>query len=208
MNNRSDGLLKLTHKDRNAGAAVLQRAFTEYELLRYYYRDEKQRYAVARLFGLTALSVCLKYGEVYATSGRLEGVAAWLPPGKAPFGIWQVIRSVPLPVLFRFAHQGANRMMTFDRYSDAQHRDVVPNPHWYLHIIGVDPAYQGQGFASRLIIPILERIDKERMPCYLETHNMKNVAVYRRFGFEVVSEGKIPGTEVMSFAMLRKVQAT
>jgi len=199
-------MLRLNRKDKNAGAAVLQQAFAEYELLRYYYRDEKQRYAIARLFGLTALSVCLKYGEVYATSERMEGVAAWLPPGKAPFGIWQVIRSVPLPVLFRFARLGASRMMTFDRYSDAQHRDIVPYPHWYLHIIGVDPAFQGQGFASRLIKPILERIDEERMPCYLETHNMKNTVVYRRFGFEVALEGKIPGTEIMSYAMLRKTQ--
>jgi ribosomal protein S18 acetylase RimI-like enzyme len=206
MNNRTYGLLKITSKDRNAGAAILQRAFAEYELLRYYYRDEKQRYAVARLFGLTTLSVCLKYGEVYTTSEKLEGVAAWLPPGKAPFGIWQVILSVPLPVLFRFARQGVSRMMTFDRYSDAQHRDIVPYPHWYLHIIGVDPAHQGQGFASRLIKPILERIDKERMPCYLETHNLKNVSIYQRFGFKVVLEGKIPGTDLMSYAMLRNAQ--
>jgi hypothetical protein len=30
------------------------------------------------------------------------------------------------------------------------------------------------------------------------------VAIYRRFGFEVVSEDKMPGTEVTTFAMLRK----
>jgi ribosomal protein S18 acetylase RimI-like enzyme len=208
MNNDANGLVRLTRKDRNAAALVLRQAFAEYELLRYYFPDEKQRYSVARLFGLTAISICLKYGEVYASSEKLEGVAAWLPPGKAPFGMWQVIRSVPLSTLFGLAHQGISRMMAFDRYSDVQHRNLVPYPHWYLHIIGVDPAHQGQGFASRLVRPVLERTDKERMACYLETHNIKNVAIYRRFGFEVISDGKIPGTEVTSYAMLRKVQAT
>ena len=208
MDDKTSELLRLTLKERDAGAAVLGRAFAEYEMLRYYFPDETQRHAVADTFGFIALSICLKYGEVYATSEEMEGVAAWLPPGKAPFGGWQMIRSVPVSVLFRFARQGASRMWAYGRYVDKLHRKLVPYPHWYLQIIGVDPAYQGQGLSSRLLRPVLERIDREQMPCFLETNTEKNVAIYQRFGFEVVSEDKIPGTEVTSFAMLRKVQTT
>ncbi|MGB5924709.1 MAG: GNAT family N-acetyltransferase [Dehalococcoidia bacterium] len=208
MNDQTNKLLRLTLKERDAGAAVLGRAFTEYELLRYYFHDETQRRAVADTFVFIALSVCLKYGEVYATSEKLEGVAAWLPPGKAPFGSWQMMRSVPLSALFRFGRQGANRLRSYGAYVDRLHRKLVPYPHWYLQIIGVGPAYQGQGFSSRLLRPVLERIDRERMPCYLETNAEKNVAIYRRFGFEVVSEDTLPGTEVTSFAMLRKAPTT
>jgi ribosomal protein S18 acetylase RimI-like enzyme len=208
VNDQTNKLLRLTLKERDAGAAVLGRAFTEYELLRYYFHDETQRRAVADTFVFIALSVCLKYGEVYATSEKLEGVAAWLPPGKAPFGSWQMMRSVPLSALFRFGRQGANRLRSYGAYVDRLHRKLVPYPHWYLQIIGVGPAYQGQGFSSRLLRPVLERIDRERMPCYLETNAEKNVAIYRRFGFEVVSEDTLPGTEVTSFAMLRKAPTT
>ena len=208
MDDQNSELLRLTLKERDAGTAVLGRAFTEYELLRYYFHDKTERRAVAGTFGFIALSVCLKYGEVYASSEKLEGVAAWLPPGKAPFGGWQIIRSVPLSTLFRFGRQGAGRMWAYGRFVDDLHRRLVPYPHWYLQIIGVDPAYQGQGFSSRLLRPVLERIDRERMLCYLETNAEKNVTIYRRFGFEVVSEDKMPGTEVTSFAMLRKVQTT
>lgn len=63
MNDQSNKLLRLTRKDRDAGAAVLGRAFTEYELLRYYFQDETERHAVAVTFGFVALSVSLKYGE-------------------------------------------------------------------------------------------------------------------------------------------------
>lgn len=208
MDDQTSELLRLTLKERDAGTAVLGRAFTEYELLRYYFHDKTERHAVADTFSFIALSVCLKYGEVYVSSEKLEGVAAWLPPGKAPFRGWQIIRSVPLSILFRFARQGASRMWAYGRYVDNLHRKLVPYPHWYLQIIGVDPTYHGQGFSSRLVRPVLERIDRERMPCFLETNTAKNVAIYRRFGFEVVSEDKIPGTEVTSFAMLRKVQTT
>ena len=208
MDDQIGGLLKLTLKERDAATAVLGRAFAEYELLRYYFHDKTERRAVADTFGFITLSICLKYGEAYASSEKLEGVAAWLPPGKAPFGGWQIIRSVPLSILVRFARQGSGRMWAYSRFVDNLHRRLVPYPHWYLQIIGVNPAYQGQGFSSRLVRPVLERIDRERMPCFLETNTEKNVTIYQRFGFEVVSEDKIPGTQVTSFAMLRKVQTT
>jgi ribosomal protein S18 acetylase RimI-like enzyme len=204
MDNQNGELLRLTLKERDAGAAVLGRAFAEYELFRYYFRDETERRAAADTFALVSVSLCLKYGEVHASSEKLEGVAAWLPPGKAPFGLRQIMRSVPLPIVVRFARQGAGRMWAYGRFVDDLHRRLVPYPHWYLQIIGVGPAYQGQGFSSRLLRPVLERIDRERMPCYLETNAEKNVAIYQRFGFEVVSEDKMPGTEVTAFAMLRK----
>jgi ribosomal protein S18 acetylase RimI-like enzyme len=204
MDNRNSELLRLTLKERDAGAAVLGRAFREYELFRYYFHDETERRAAAGRLSFIELSVCLKYGEVYASSEKLEGVAAWLPPGKAPFGIWQIMRSVPLSTLFRFGRQGASRIRAYGRFVDNLHRRLVPYPHWYLQIIGVDRAYQGQGFCSRLLRPVLERIDRERMPCYLETNVAKNVAIYRRFGFEIVSEDKMPGMELTIFAMLRK----
>ena len=95
-------------------------------------------------------------------------------------------------------------MRSYGRFVDNLHRKLVPYPHCYLQIIGVDPAHQGRGFSSRLLRPVLERIDRERMPCYLETNAGKNVAIYRRFGFEVVSEDKMPGMEMTTFAMLRK----
>ena len=197
-------MLRLTLKERDAGAAALGRAFAEYEMLRQYFHDKTQRHAIADTFVFVTISICLKYGEVYATSEKLEGVAGWLPPGKAPFGGWQVMRSVPLPVIFRFGRQGAARMKDYGRFVDNLHRKLLPYPHWYLQIIGVDPLYEGQGFTSRLVRPMLERIDRERMPCALDTNIDRNVAIYRRFGFEVISEDRLPGTEVTSFIMLRK----
>lgn len=200
-------LLRLTPEQRGAGAAVLGRAFAEYELFRYYFHDETERREAAHTFASISLSVCLKYGQVYASSERLEGVAAWLSPGKAPFGVRQIMRSVPLSILVRFGCQGASRMWPYGRFVDRLHRRLVPYPHWYLEIIGVDPVHQGQGFSSRLLRPVLGRIDWERMPCFLETNTQRNVAIYQRFGFEVVSEDRLPGTEVTSFAMLRKPQS-
>lgn len=197
-------LIKLTVKDRLSAADVLARAFRDYEVLRYYYPDEQAREAIAHTFCFIAVSVCFKYGEVYTSSTNMEGVSAWLPPGKAPFGVWQLMNSVPFSTLLRFGRQGAKRMQAFGRYTDNLHRKLVPYPHWYLQMLGVDPEYQGQGYSRRLVSPILERTDREKLPCYLETNNRKNVSIYQQFGFKLIAEDIAPGTDLYNFAMLKK----
>jgi hypothetical protein len=48
------------------------------------------------------------------------------------------------------------------------------------------------------------RIDREGLPCYLETENEKNLPMYQRYGFRVLEESQLPGTETASWAMLRE----
>jgi ribosomal protein S18 acetylase RimI-like enzyme len=116
------------------------------------------------------------------------------------------MRSVPPSILSRFGRQGAGRIRAYGRYVDDLRRRLIPYPHWYLDMIGVNPPYQGQGFCSRLVRPVLERIDRDGMPCYLETNAEKNVGIYRRFGFQVIAENKMPGLELTTYAMLRKAR--
>lgn len=56
-------------------------------------------------------------------------------------------------------------------------------PHWYLPLIGVDPAHQGQGYGSALLARTLQECDRAHMPPYLESSNVKNVPLYERYGF-------------------------
>jgi ribosomal protein S18 acetylase RimI-like enzyme len=65
--------------------------------------------------------------------------------------------------------------------------------HWYLWVLGVQPDRQGQGFGGQLMAPILSQADRDGLPCYLETESERNVAFYRKHGFEVAHEGDIPG---------------
>jgi len=65
-------------------------------------------------------------------------------------------------------------------------------PHWYLSLLGTDPAQQGRGVGSALLRPILERCDAEGWPAYLESSKEANLAFYRRHGFEVVEALHLP----------------
>jgi GNAT superfamily N-acetyltransferase len=72
-----------------------------------------------------------------------------------------------------------------------------------LFVIGVEPARQGQGVGTALLRPMLARADREGMPVYLETHSSRNVGFYRKSGFIVAGEGRIPGSSVAVYGMLR-----
>jgi hypothetical protein len=71
----------------------------------------------------------------------------------------------------------------------------------FLWIIGVRPGSQKNGFSSRLIKPMLSRLSGEHLSCFLETHDEKNVSLYRHLGFDVINESMIPGTPLRHWAM-------
>ena len=80
--------------------------------------------------------------------------------------------------------------------------------HAGLEVVGVDPSAHGKGLGKALILPMLERADQERMPCYLITHNASNQSFYRRFGFETICERAVCDNGPVAFSMRRPVCST
>jgi ribosomal protein S18 acetylase RimI-like enzyme len=95
-------------------------------------------------------------------------------------------------------------MRHIGKYIDAVHKRMTPFKHWYLQTIGVAPQFQGQGYASKLIRPMLTRIDKEGLPCYLDTLDEHNAQLYEHLGFRIVDKTIVPETSLTNWAMLRE----
>ena len=57
-------------------------------------------------------------------------------------------------------------------------------PHWYLPLIGIDPAHQGKGLGSVLMKHATDICDRDGVLAYLESSNLRNVPLYERHGFE------------------------
>lgn len=202
-----NNLVRLTKAQAKPSAEVLGRAFHNYPLLQYYFPEELERKRIALYLVSVAVFSGIRYGEIYATSTNLEGVAVWFPPGNYPVTIWKLVRSVPISVIFGFGRHGGGRMRQLNEYIDAVHRRLAPFKHWFLQTIGVDPRFQGKGYAGKLLKPMLARIDEEGLPCYLETQDEADVRLYERFGFKVIEKSTIPETNLTNWAMLRNSQA-
>ena len=55
------------------------------------------------------------------------------------------------------------------------------------------PARQGQGLGSRLMGPLLGRLDDGRLPAFLEASTDRSRALYERHGFDVIATFNMPG---------------
>ncbi|MBI1210320.1 MAG: GNAT family N-acetyltransferase [Alphaproteobacteria bacterium] len=76
-------------------------------------------------------------------------------------------------------------------------------PHWYLAVLGVDVHSQGKGLGSVLMKHALTRVDREKLPAYLESSNPRNIPFYERHGFEVIGRIQAGSSPVVT-PMLRR----
>lgn len=101
---------------------------------------------------------------------------------------------------------GFGPFVTFMRANDIMdkfHKARMPEPHWYLLVIGVDPELQGRGVGSALVRDGLAQADRNGHPCYLETSDPRNVAFYERHGFVVLQEASLGTGGPPAWAMRR-----
>ena len=187
------GLIRLSKDQVGPAAEVLTRAFFNDSKLTYLLPDEEERRKRARYLFEFELRYGLRYGRVYATSQRLEGIAVWLPSEKSGITSWRAFRSGALKLRKGLGKEYMARLLEFADLVDMYHTKDAPGPHCYLFFIGVDPAFQGQGFAARLMTPILIELEKKDIPCYLNTQNERNIPLYEHFGFRVVGRVTLPG---------------
>ena len=104
------------------------------------------------------------------------GAALWLAPGVRPDEetMTEIVQSTVPPSIRDDAFAVFERMAHYH----------PEEPHWFLPLIGVDPAHQGQGIGDALMRYALQRCDRDHMPAYLESTNPRNITLYRRHGFE------------------------
>jgi len=199
-------LVRLNKSHSKPATEVLSRAFQNYPFLQYYFPDELERKKIAHYFLSFVVFSGIRYGETYATSPNLEGVAVWISSDNYPVTFWRLVRSVSLSAIFGFGMYGGFRMRRLGEHIDAVHKRLAPFKHWFLQTIGVDPQFQGKGYAGKLLKPMFARIDEEGLPCYLETLDETNVPLYEHFSFKVIEKSTIPQTSLTNWAMLREVQ--
>ncbi len=186
------GAVKLLRTQTGEAGQVLGRAFHEDPFEMWLLPDDSKRAPVLAWVSEVWVRYCWKYGEVYTTADKVEGVAAWLPPGKFPASRVRLALMGMVLAPLKFGPAAFGRLMSSTNYVERLHKRDVPLRHWYLPTLGVDPPRQGQGVGSALIQPVLARADAEGLLCYLETETAGNVAFYERHGFEVVVEDDLP----------------
>jgi ribosomal protein S18 acetylase RimI-like enzyme len=199
-----DKVIRVTKADAKTAAVMLAEAFHNYPESVYLMPDEvKRRRQQPRIYHLVVKN-WTRSGDVYATSKKMESVAVWyLVDGKEP--AWR--RGLSLgwwwQSLFMDRENG-KRQTAYWEYIHSTRAGVAPAHYLYLMMIGVAPAFQGQGYGGQLLRTMLGQADSSNLPVLLETQLESNIKLYEHFGFKVVNEGIITGTNIKSWVMIRE----
>jgi len=174
-----------TSADIDGAGATLAAAFHDDPVLSYLLPDTARRPARATRFFRTIARVQLGLDHVYLHASRdggpPDGVAIWAPPGHWKLPTSTVART--LPELTRVF--GTLTLRSLGVLATMEKRHPRDPPHWYLEFVGTVPSRRGQGVATAVLAPVLDRADAESVPAYLENSNEANLGLYARLGFEV-----------------------
>ncbi len=100
------------------------------------------------------------------------------------------------------------RITLLDRAGDGLHEKAISGPHWFLLVLGVDPARQGRGIGAALMQPVLEAAGREELACFLDTNNEKNLAFYGQHGFEITGRERPDPQGPYVWGFLKKPRQT
>lgn len=158
----------------------------------FFARNEVDEHRLMPHFISAVMGDALRHGEVDSiTRGdRVVATASWIAPGDIPRS-----RRREALISMRCARalvRGRNRIRGL-RLLDEMAKQHPAEPHWYLVLLGVDPAFQGAGLGTSLLNHRLAAFDTSHMPTYLETQKPENVPYYERFGFTVRAVIQLPG---------------
>jgi ribosomal protein S18 acetylase RimI-like enzyme len=166
-----------------------------------YLLPEQRDCRLPRLFAALAVTQYLRHRavELLIEDGRVLGAALWSPPGHWLQSGPRQLLSVP-----RFAWALGSRMAVAGEVMAVTMRHHPDAPHWYLGVIGTEPAVQGSVAGSALLRSRLDRCDRAGQPAYLESSNEANLPLYQRFGFEVTERFHVAPDGPPSWGMWRE----
>ena len=196
------GLYIVQKEDLEQLAEVSADAYENYPLHNWLTKGKYDKKASKLLMQIT-LKTMTEDAIIYADSKELNGFAAWLPFGFTGNKTWPFLKNGGLKLFFHAGFGLIGRLLTYEKYAMNLKKEFTDNYDWYLFNLSVKKEAQGKGIASKLMRPMLQFCDDEKMVAYLETNKESNVGLYNHYGFELKKEEVIPKTTVTHYAMVR-----
>ena len=163
--------------------------------------EARRREALARYFDYS-MSEGARTGRLVVFPEASIGAAVWLLPVKPAVSEAES----KAKAAFLASELGANGGLKYRRIVDfmlPHARAIIAPSAWYLSIVGVAPAAQGQGMGARLLEPTLVEADQAGVECYLETFDARNLRFYQRLGFSIAGSHTEPVTRAPYTIMAR-----
>lgn len=182
-----------TRADEATVVDIIVLAFSADPVVRWCWPDPHRYLAAMPAFVRAFAGQAFDGGSAFQTTDA-GGGALWLRPGVRPDepAMGEVMTAT-------MAASARDALFAAIGRTAAYH---PKEPHWFLPLVGVDPARQGEGHGTALMAHALAGCDREHLAAYLESTNPRNVTLYERHGFRAL--GRVPlGGSAAFVPMLR-----
>jgi ribosomal protein S18 acetylase RimI-like enzyme len=142
-------------------------------------------------------------GRCVHVADRTRGVAVWLLPQSSEVQS-RAARNKRAFLKATLAAEGCANYYRIVEFMHSKTTGVVDGDAWYLSIVAVDPAAQGQGLGRKLLEPTIAEADRLSATCYLETFSPRNPSFYQRLGFATAARFVEPVTGAEYAVMVRR----
>lgn len=203
MNITLNDLIQVSKTETKSAVELLVRSFWNDPLTEYFFPDEMKRHEHLPVFMGYRVKQGLLYGQIYATSHKIECIAIWKHSEEVNRSLLKDLRSGGFALYRKVGSAKLREMTEVDQFTSSRRTEYSIKPYLHLGPVAVDPKLQGKGYASKLVRPMLNHLDTERLNCYLEAQSESNVSLYQHFGFEVVAKGTVPNTDIPHWDMIR-----
>ena len=197
------GLYIVKKEDLDKLAEVSADAYKDYPLHNWFTKGKYDPVA-SKLLMQISLRTMTEDAIIYADSEEMNGFAVWLPFGFTGNKTMPFLANGGLKLIFHSGLGLIGRLLTYETYAMNLKKEFTDHYDWYLYNLSIKKDAQGKGIASKLLRPMLQFCDDERMVAYLETNKESNVSLYKHYGFELKKEELIPKTPVTHYAMTRE----
>lgn len=195
--------VRLDSADIDAASDVLVRAFADDPGLHFVFPDPADLERLGPSLAHAVIRYAPRCGTPLVTPGEVRGVALWFPHD-APQPTHDDLTETGLAAVpDQIGPDAWRRFQLLLDHLDALHPRYAPEPHWYLAMLGVDPAWQRQGLGEALMRPVFAAADRDGLCCYLEAPTEDNARYYERRGFRVLAETDVPDSDVHVWLMRR-----
>ena len=178
-------------------------AYKDYPLHNWFTKGTYDPVA-SKLIMQTTLMAMKDDAVIYADSEELNGFAVWVPLGFTGSKTIPFLKNGGIQLLVHSGLGIIRKLLVYETFAMKLKKKYTGHIDWYLYNLSVRKDAQGKGIAKKLMLPLLEFCDDEKMVTYLETNKESNVSLYNRFGFELKETNPVPGTSVKHYSMVRE----
>ena len=145
-------------------------------------------------------------GMIVDTTPNLSAAAAWVPPGHTDSPV-TTLRVLPQVVawLRGIGFSDARRLKGVNGRLDRWRIELLPEPHWCLAMLAVDPAKQRFGLGAILTRHGLARADATGAPAFVQTDTAAKARFYEKLGFTIVEERTDDKLPLTIWSMVHRV---